>query len=182
MRCFIGIAVDHHLGLDLLTERDRAVAALEPADPRPVEARNFHLTLLFLGALDAGQVESVRRVMTAVGRRHRAFSQPLHLAHMFPGRGARLFALEGPATPSFIALHSDLKESLSGQGLALGLEQGRVRPHLTLLRARRSCSPAPSWPVEIEVPVGELVLFESVQGERGSEYGQLASAWLNTIG
>lgn len=64
MRCFIGVPVDHQVALALLDVRDQALAALGQAQVRPVLARNFHLTLAFLGHQPASPPASVTPWLT----------------------------------------------------------------------------------------------------------------------
>lgn len=167
MRCFIGVPVDHHLALSLLGERDRAMTALASTRPREVEAANFHLTLAFLGELPAEAEPALLRLMGSVAVQ-RPFLQPLTRARCFPRPGARLFAVEGEPAPEMLALSRRLELALVRNGFPV--EGRRIRPHVTLLRLGLSPVRSPEWEVDLAAPVRELVLYQSVPGQRGNDY------------
>ena len=87
MRCFIGVPVDHHVALALLDLRDQALSAFGQAQVRPVPARNFHLTLAFLGGLAPAQRAALAAPLAELARCQRSFLQPLDIARVFPSAG-----------------------------------------------------------------------------------------------
>lgn len=177
MRCFIGVPVDHHVALALLDLRDQALSAFGQPQIRPVPARNFHLTLAFLGNLVPAQRASLVAPLAQLARSQRSFLQPLDIAQVFPSSQGRLWAAEGLQVPvPMRQLHGALTSLLGGQGLPL--EARPLRPHVTLLRGLQTSLRPPAYRLELAMPVSSLVLYESRQQAGGSEYRVLESASL----
>ena len=177
MRCFIGIPVDHQVALALLDVRDQALAVLKQAQVRPVLARNFHLTLAFLGELPARQRDQLAEGMSQVVSRHPAFLQPLTEAHLFPSPHGRLWVAEGvTVSVEMRRLREDLLAMLDSIGLAEQGAGGAMRPHITLLRGLVTPLSPPHFKLDLALPVRDLLLYESRPGPSGNDYGVLASA------
>jgi 2'-5' RNA ligase len=150
---------------------------------RWVPAENLHLTLRFLGSLEAPRLEQLRRGLEGV--RAPAFELGLD------GRGTF-----GPrASPRVVWLGvgagreqcAKLAEEIEDACRAIGLdsEARPFRAHVTLARAR----PAPSRLPELPAPpplehweVGQFVLYESRLGGRSATYLELARFGLGPPG
>lgn len=179
MRCFIGVPVDHQVALALLDVRDQALAALGQAQVRPVLARNFHLTLAFLGEQPAGLRDVLAEGINRVVSRHPAFFQPLAAAHLFPSPQGRLWVAEGLTVPMAMRrLREDLLAMLGGLGVAKQGAGGPMRPHITLLRGLVTPLSPPHFKLDLALPVKDVLLYESRPGPSGSDYKVLASAAL----
>lgn len=177
MRCFIGIPVDHQVALALLDVRDQALAALKQAQVRPVLARNFHLTLAFLGEQPVNRRDVLAEAMSRAVSRYPAFSQPLTAAHLFPSPQGRLWVAEGLTVPMAMRrLREDLLAMLGSLGVAEQGAGGPIRPHITLLRGLVTPLSPPHFKLDLALPVKDVLLYESRPGPSGNDYGILASA------
>lgn len=105
-----------------------------------VDPGSIHLTLKFLGNVDAKRLEAVKGAIEAVTVAHRPFRLTTGQTGFFPGlQRARVFwlGLEGD-----IGELSDLQQGIDSATAALGFES-ESRPftaHLTLARLREECS------------------------------------------
>ena len=173
MRCFIGVPVEHHLALELLTHRDRGLQALAGTNPRPISARNFHLTLAFLSDISAEVAVAVGESLARVAQNHAEFLQPLTDVRRFPTRQGRYLVAEGAACVELLAL----KRALDYELVSLGITPDSLsfRPHITLVRSAVSKLAVPEWTVTASLTVSEIALYESVSsvsalGMRENEY------------
>ncbi|MBN1691779.1 MAG: RNA 2',3'-cyclic phosphodiesterase [Dehalococcoidia bacterium] len=105
-----------------------------------VDPGSIHLTLKFLGNVDAKRIEAVKGALEAVAALHRSFQLTTGRTGFFPGpQRARVFwlGLEGD-----IVELSGLQQGIDRAMAALGFES-ESRPftaHLTLARLREECS------------------------------------------
>lgn len=140
---------------------------VEASGGRAVPARNFHVTLAFLGAVPAARLGVA--VQAGVQTRGEPFELTLGLIE--PLSGSRVLCLTAQEPPAALgALHRSLADQLQAQQFEL--EQRAFRPHLTLARDLRRVTPGQmaeplSWPVR------EFVLVESVPAHAGSSYSIL---------
>jgi 2'-5' RNA ligase len=133
-----------------------------PAAARRTPPANLHITLHFIGIVEAGRVPALREQLAVA-------SGPCELlldrAAVWPGGIA---VLEASAAPEPLAqLHQRLAEAL--RALELPVETRRFRPHATLARKAAGARPpadfAPlRWPVD-----GRYLLLRSPGGGRGYE-------------
>ena len=103
---------------------------------RPVPPEGVHLTLKFLGAVPAAQVDAISDRMADVVRAHSPFSLALSGAGVFPPRGSPRVLWVGIDGDLFRLrnLHRDVQGAMAGLGF---LEESRAfSPHLTLARVR----------------------------------------------
>ncbi|MDF1630372.1 MAG: RNA 2',3'-cyclic phosphodiesterase [Alcanivoracaceae bacterium] len=168
MRAFIGLSVPDHLSLELISVRDRAVAQLASASPRPVIAGNFHITLLFLGEITAARKEDICSAIDQVIAVERG-SIPLYLdrACCFPDARSRIFAAEVAPEVALTGLHQRLLKAVSEP------QEKLFRPHITLARLSRAFIPAPVMPLKLSFQATELCLYESRMSEWGVRYRAL---------
>ena len=128
-----------------------------------VKRERYHLTLAFLGQIDARQVEAAQQAADCV--RAPPFLLPLdHVGHF---AGANVVWI-GPQTlpPALAQLKAELDRELLRFGLPI--ERGSFTPHITCLRGVREApdAPAPS----IDWWAQEFVLVKSVLKPSGSCY------------
>lgn len=104
---------------------------LDQAGGRPVPEENLHLTLLFLGNVEAGKVDAVGDI--AAGIEGEPFDLVLDTLGGFRQDNARILWL-GPSEslPELTALHQSLRRQVEKIGLRVGA--GTYRPHVTLIR------------------------------------------------
>lgn len=104
---------------------------LDQAGGRPVPAENLHLTLLFLGNVEADKIDAVRGI--AAGIAGESFDLTLDTLGGFRQNNARVLWL-GPSEPppELGLLHQSLRRQARKIGLRIGT--GVYRPHVTLIR------------------------------------------------
>ena len=167
--------------VDLPAEVRRAVAelaagarsALPPA--AWVRPENLHLTLVFLGDVDAARLPDLGRALGAACGGRRAFAAETAAPGAFPPRGpVRVLWLGLEPADDLGALSEGLRAALEGNGFAF--DRKPFRAHVTLARARTP------WPAAAReriaalasarrrFDVSEAVLFESELTPGGSRY------------
>jgi RNA 2',3'-cyclic 3'-phosphodiesterase len=176
---------------DLLEALDESIAPLrsrpELASARWTVPANQHVTLKFLGWVEAGTVEPIVNSLATVASSHEAATITLTGLGAFPsGRRARVLwaGLEDPAG-LLAALVSDLDASLGSLGFEP--ETRAFTPHLTLARFK---PPASVAGVPAEVPgvaepsfeVDRLHLYRSHLHPKGARYEILRSLRLTGSG
>lgn len=175
MRLFVAVelpaSVRRALG-ELVRDLERS-----RADVKWVEEENFHLTLKFLGEVDEARLPEVKEALARVARGAKPFSFEAAGTGAFPspGRPRVLWVGVGRGAEELGSLAARVDAELARVGFP---PEGRpFSPHLTLGRVRshrgmsdlagalaRACFPAR------EVPVEEIVLFQSILGRGGPVY------------
>jgi 2'-5' RNA ligase len=141
-----------------------AQEAARETSGRVTRAETIHLTLAFLGEVDA------ERLPLAVGAGHAARGK----AHALPIEQARWWAHNrivwaGPnrIPEPLLAIVVELKNSLESEGFVL--ESRAFAAHVTLIRKAREPRELPPLPA-IDWPVDKFVLVRSVLSREGSSY------------
>lgn len=173
-RCFIAAPVDAECRT-ALEEIQQKLRQSEAIPGRPIPLDNLHLTLAFLGALDAGQRARVSCLLAGTVTASRATDQPLDRIGAFPGPASRLIALEGGPDPVLAALRRRLLNELAATGLPAVSEDRPFRPHVSLMRLKRPLTTPPLTEAQLTLPVRELVFYESVVDTGGVRYQRLAA-------
>lgn len=173
-RCFIAIPVgagvtDELHALQARLRDDAGVAG------RAIPAANFHITLAFLGALEKEDRSRAIELMENRARQGEATTQPLTRIRPFPGERSRLLALEGVPAEPLSGLRRRLLQDLLDENIPPAGAERPFRPHVSLIRLQRPMDEQPFAEVAIELPVRELVFYESVPEGRGVSYHRLAS-------
>lgn len=176
MRLFVAIA---------LTQRDRTrlqqirdVLAAAPADVRWVEPENLHLTLRFLGEVQADRLEPIENVISDAVRAQRAPELQLGGLGVFPARGAPRVVWCGMQRggEALRVLVGRLEKGL--QPLGFAAEDRPYTPHITLGRVRsrhnsaalrRTCETTAAEDFVAFVPT-EVLLVESRLSPAGARY------------
>lgn len=168
----------------------RGVAALRSQAPELawVRADNLHLTLRFLGAVDAAAVEVACRAVQTAAAGIPSFRMGLEGLGAFPTpRAARVvWAGVGTGRATVVALQAALERELVAQGIP---PDGRpFHPHVTLARARDRRGARDleavlgAGPRFGECPVGAIHLMRSDLTAGGARYAILAEAALSGLG
>jgi RNA 2',3'-cyclic 3'-phosphodiesterase len=162
-----------------------AVAAMvREADGRAVPAKNFHITLAFLGSVPRRRVETLHRVAAQVAQAFNPCDLPIALTldTLEHWRKPQILCATASAIPPRAAdLAGALKRALAAEGFVTDLKTLELdfRPHVTLVRKVRH----PIGPIGM-APVfwgfSRIALVESQGGARGSEYSVVASFELGT--
>jgi 2'-5' RNA ligase len=176
-----GAVVRAFLALDLPEAAREACASLvRELRARPdgdgvrwVRPGNYHVTLRFLGNVEAERVgELAARVRAATGD-VAPFRAALGALHAFPPRRPRVVAVGLEPEAPLRELAARVETGVVEAGLAP--ERRRFRPHVTLgrVRSRRAPSLEGAACEESDWPVRELVLLRSDLGREGSTYTDL---------
>jgi 2'-5' RNA ligase len=150
-----------------------------PIDIRWVKVSNIHLTIVFMGNINAENLEGIHENVERVCHRYGPFDVSLKGAGVFPGRGnprVLWIGLEGDLK-RMSHFKSALHKHLSPFGIKV--EKRSFRPHLTLGRFRKGPKAGPpldellSIYKDLSSPVcslGQLVMFKSDLKPDGAEY------------
>ncbi len=170
MRCFLAIEVPETLRSRVAGQVDRIREGFPPA--RWVRPANYHLTLVFLGELEASRVEALSAKLAPVFGAASRRDLLLDRAGWFPPRGAaRVLWLGFEARPALDRLVARLARRCA-DFTGRDPETRPYRPHLTVARCRKPWprSVAAEW-VERMGPlpshrlgIGRAVLMESRSG------------------
>ena len=165
-RLFFALWPDEALRHTLYKETRRAVRA---SGGKPVSPENFHITLAFLGHLDAAGVAAATAAAEAtVGE---CFDLILErLGFWAEARVVSLGPTDVPQAGSRFAVN--LRQTLRAQGITVDIRP--FLPHVTL--ARKVAKPGNLGTVRaIRWPVREFMLVHSVTARHASKYCVLAS-------
>lgn len=130
-------------------------------DGRPVPSENFHLTLLFLGAVNLSQIAQVCAATAQIRRPETQLRITLDRCEVWQRNDLLLLTPTQP--PKALG---QLAYALQQAFLPLGLdsELKEFRPHLTLSRSFKAPLPeAPSEP-DFQLRCDHFALYESSQG------------------
>jgi RNA 2',3'-cyclic 3'-phosphodiesterase len=154
-----------------------------------VRRENLHLTIRFLGDVDAARVPLIESALTGVCAVHAPFQLQLSGSGVFPNRRdpSVLWAGVGESEP-LVALFDTLNAALAGAGFAP--ETRPYRPHITLARIREHKSGARLRPLldthadtEIgTVAVERVSLYASEVTPRGARHIRLSAFALGQAG
>ena len=174
VRLFVGVDLTDGVRETVAAYADAAFGGRIPG--RPVVARNWHLTLRFLGDIDAARRERIERELAAIDAA--AFTLSLGGLGAFP-RPARAIVLWLGVAAGSDALRA-LAAQVEGAAVRAGYapEPKPYSPHLTLSRLqppadlRAALAHAP--PLErASLPVDRFVLFRSHLGGGPPRYERL---------
>ena len=179
-RCFIAVPVDEAVTAELHALQKRLCGHAGVAG-RAIPFANFHLTLAFLGSLEEHKRSRAVEVLEDRAGEGEATTQPLTRIGPFPGERSRLLALEGVPAARLLALQRTLWTDLTAEGVPPAGAERAFRPHISLIRLQRPVNELPFSEVSIELPVRELVFYESVPEGRGMAYHRLASFSLSSM-
>ena len=189
MRLFIAIDVPQAVR-DALVGAQQSLRSRASARLRWTRPEAMHLTLKFLGDVDAARLPALARVVAAVAARHHPFGLSVSRLGAFPG-GRRLqvvwAGIEGDLA-ALLALRDALEAALAAEGHAA--EARAFRPHVTLGRTRDGMRPdeaerisaalaTTALPHGLAFAVERVVLYRSHLGAGGSRYEVLAAAALS---
>lgn len=151
--------------LSCAAEQRRAIAqwrsALELRSGRAVPAENFHLTLLFLGAVGVAQIAAICTAAAKVRVPGVVLRVALDRLDVWRRAGVLVLASE-QAPPELLRLVYALEQAM----LPFALEDcsKEFRPHLTLMRDYRAPAPESATPPEFFLRADHFTLFESHKG------------------
>jgi 2'-5' RNA ligase len=155
-----------------------AAAELAPPDLRPTPAENVHLTIHFLGDVDAGAVPALTEALADASVHHAPLELTVGAVAPGPPRRPRMLWGTATATPAYEAL-------VNAVAVAAAPHAPHARParpgtpHLTLARLRGRAH-VREWPdarplADARIPLTELALVRSELGAGGARYTTLAT-------
>lgn len=142
-------------------------------------AEKLHVTLAFLGWVDAERVEAIRDVVRAAARSTRPFALTLDKMGAFPHeRKPRIVWLGSHQQGSgFRDLSRDVRSAYAALGFTFAQE---TVAHVTIARVKGGSAHLPSLDVEpVVLPVAHLTLFESLPAGGTTRYEVRERASLN---
>jgi len=184
MRLFIAVDLSDDAREAIAAEQKRMAAALGGTQTslKWVKPEHAHLTLVFLGNVDAARGDVV---IEAIGGDVdlAPFDMVLEGAGAFPPRGAPRVLWIGTTAGATELAALQLRLSSRVAGLGVELEARPFHPHLTLGRWResrpsdraRALAVAPSGAIA-RVHVGHATLYQSRLSSSGAAYGALTRA------
>jgi 2'-5' RNA ligase len=165
----------------LIAELRGADSSFSKSRARWVRPENLHVTLKFIGHVDAGKLDAIRAALAEV-----RLDSPVELRFrglgFFPnGKRPRVFWAGIEASPNLAPLAGEIEARLAKVGISG--ETREFAPHLTLARFEPpglsdGLSAIAQENVAREfgaVRTGEFHLFESKTKSSGTEYARLAS-------
>jgi 2'-5' RNA ligase len=182
LRTFIAIGLDKFTHDRLVGLQQRLSAEGVPA--KWVEAENLHITLLFLGEVDAREAPAICQAVERASRSIKPFPMTLAGAGAFPTprRPRTLIVHVTEGGPELIAVHDALVRPL----LELGCyrrEERPYRPHLTIGRVKGQPDEALTVAVKRfegwqggQSHVDEVLVMSSELRPQGPEYTVLCRA------
>jgi RNA 2',3'-cyclic 3'-phosphodiesterase len=144
-------------------------ALVERAGGRRIQARNLHVTLLFLGDVPAARIDAV--VAAAAETSGNAFQIWFDQVETWPGSNVLCLTSQHPPA-AFALLAEALRSRLTAQSFEFRKQV--FRPHITLARDLPRMRSTESIP-PLHWPVGDFVLVESNMTRSGSRYSVLSS-------
>ena len=188
LRAFIALSVPPAVQRSLEPAVDQ-VSAAAPGAVRWVSLDGLHLTLKFLGDVDAGRVDGITQGMRLACRDLAPFELTLSGLGVFPSAGKPRVVWAGVKgdLASVTRLQAGIESEMSAIGFAP--EKRAFTPHLTLGRVRDRAADAQRRLLgsavaacSIEAPqpwlVEDVRLVRSELGPQGAKYSDLASVTL----
>ena len=177
-RCFVAAPLEASVRAALEHAREPWLARPDLRGLRWTDPAAWHLTLAFLGDVEASAVPDLAAAVREAAGRHDPMRLPAGGAGAFPGPARARVAWYGIADPQ--SRLADLAREL---GVALRVGVGDpFRPHVTLARARRAPVDLRRWITDATVAapsttiaVERLELLRSHVGREPAAYETLAS-------
>ena len=129
-RLFIGLEIPDDVGHALSLLRGGLPGA------RWIDPENYHLTLRFIGDIEAGLAHEIAPMLGRVSRR--PFEIRLDGLSSFGGRKPRAIVASVASSPSLLELQAELERLM--QRVGLDPEGRKYTPHVTLARLRDASS------------------------------------------
>lgn len=178
MRCFIGLDLPAATKLALESWRQKALPEVKektqtkrpakpntPAEPAAVPTANFHITLAFLGQIDARQHEALLQEMNHV--KGQPFSLTLNTTALWEGPKILLAA---PGEPDNALMDLARQVRKAARAARVQVDNRPYRPHVTLVRKATDTLPAPLFTPDISADFSQFHLFESFSNAQGVRY------------
>lgn len=136
---------------------------------RKTEPENIHLTLVFVGEVDASELDALCLVADEVRDNACAFDVVIEHIRYWKHKGIA-YAAPGNVPRELEDLVTALQDALSAAGFSI--EQRTYKPHITLMR-KASCNAMPHLAAPIFWKAREWILVKSTQTGNGSVYNAI---------
>ncbi len=166
MRLFIAFDVSEEVRKHILELQKQLTGA------KLTLAKNFHLTLKFLGEITPAQAEDIKKKLASV--KFKPFTATLDSTGVFPEQGIPRVIWVGLEPHDIICkLQKQIDEALAGP------KEKDFQPHITLARVKQADKQLAEQVKKLKVEpisfeVKEFKLIESKLSQKGPEYKTLA--------
>ena len=169
IKIFIGLPVTDDVANDLC-QRAQENNQKIVKKYRWVKERNAHITLFFLGYIEKDLLASVLKMTKKSADVIRPFTFKINEIVQFPNPYSQIIAASIKLGEMLEDLYNILKENIVSLGFKS--EYSSYRPHITLARARGKGAPHihPILVNDVELSANEIIVYESHQGDDGSNY------------
>ena len=182
LRAFVAVEVADDYATALQSTFRQGLQTRLEASWQPIPARNYHITLVFLGRIAAQQLPNIESVLELCTN-HRPFTAEVsEINYLSPRRGDVLAAIIGSeGALSLASMQSELQASMTNWIERPG--NNRFRPHITLARLKKSHRRQPATSLTECLPaaismrplaIRSVALFESQLTSEGSIYRALS--------
>lgn len=187
MRTFVAVNVNPFPGL--LNTLKELKSELAPEAIKWVDENNLHLTLKFLGDTSVGQVDEIKNALQEITRRFATFYFRLNGLGFFKTKGMpRVLFVKIEEAEMLRELAAEIDEQLARLGFEK--ENRPFSPHLTLarikfLKNKKRFFQAVENQHDLymdEVPVSNLIFYQSILNPQGPVYKPLKIFELNGPG
>ena len=178
MRVFFALPISSAVKQQLSAQRAQLARQLSSQSLQWVAAQNYHITLAFLGEMNRSTMAELISVAETVVNQHQRLRLSIAELVWLPSfDNTDFLAASLLESAPLNALQRHLVNQLALSGVVL--PNRSFHPHITLARAARGVhtSDFTQSPQTIYTEINELVLFESQQRSRCSNYQPL-HAWL----
>ncbi len=129
---------------------------------------NWHLTIRFLGNVEASALEQIGQSILEITRDFKKFRININKVSGFPSLNSRIISAHVEKHPCLDKLFSSLDKV--ARQLGVPSENRGFRPHITLAKSREPIQIEPMTIEPFSITVEKLVLFESRPSDSGSHY------------
>ena len=178
-RTFIGIKIQP--SKELLEALDKYQHVLREESIKWVDSSNFHLTLHFLGQTSEEQVQAISASLSVIAKDIVPFELKLKGIGVFPNPWRpRIFFAGANPVDALLSLYESVEKMVESNGFER--ENRPYHAHLTFARIKylrhtdklQSLLKRDANRFFQEVPVSEIILFESISKPSGVVYEPLA--------
>jgi RNA 2',3'-cyclic 3'-phosphodiesterase len=176
-RLFVGIPIKDNC--TIILRCNELQAKLNQSKIAWVHADNFHLTLKFLGNVEAYNINSISIVLEEVQKKFHSFTMELNALNYFGTKDRpTVIMFQVVHHPILCALQKNIDEALARIGFEI--EKRKFNPHLTIARVKSLVEKEAfsnimdtQQLVKHNVVVRNFKLFESILRQEGPEYKEL---------
>ena len=172
-RIFWGISVDKILTSKLIEFRHEFAQYQSQAPVNKwVKAKNYHLTLLFIGSISENKIPSICRKAEKLFSETSDFKLQPKFITTFPHRKSRMIWLEFIRSEPFEKLVIELSNLVFKTQ-----PSNQIIPHITLTRFKHDSLTDRSWPIDpsLKLLCKKINLYESVLTPEGPIYTVIQS-------